>query len=257
MKKEKFKKIFHVDEKVVNPKDVTSSSPIFGKADSNQPKETFKEAIERSKTIIGRPKVYDLNGNLLADEENLVVLIGREYIAQLIAGDRGDNPLDFTKYRVNYFGVGDGGTNGCLPPTANGPFDDDTDLVNRVKIKDNATINPEPDYIDNGKLKKIRLDGEVKVIEEEHTINVDQGGEVLVYAYTAIKFTLYLQVDEPENKPFRFNEAGLFAVKYEYDPDYNQDVPVEDEYILFARFTTLDKYLETNDGIMIEWYILV
>ena len=246
------KKVLHFDEKVVTPKDKHGTAAISSK----DTKQDIKQAIEREKTIIGRPKIYDLKGNLIAEEENLVVLIGREYIAQLIAQNQGDNPLDFTKYKVRYFGVGDGGTNGGVPPTVNGPFDDDTDLVNRIKIKDNTTPNPEPDYIDDGKLKKIEKDGSIRIVEEEHTINTDNGGEQIVYAYTAIKYTMYLQVDEPEDKPFRFNEAGLYAVRYEWSNTYNQEVPTDD-YILFARFTTLDKYLETNDGIMIEWYILV
>ena len=243
------KKILHFDEKIVKPSDTYGVAAVSSSKD-------IKKAIEREKTIIGRPKVYDLNGNLITEEENLVVLVGREYIAQLIARGQGDNPLDLTKYKVRYFGVGDGGTDGGSPPTTNGPFDDDTDLVNRVKIKDNTTPNPEPDYIDYGKLKKIEMDGSIQIVEEEHTINTDNGGEQVVYAYTAIKYTLYLQIDEPELKPFRFNEAGLYAVRYEYSSTYNQEVPTDD-YILFARFTTLDKYLETNDGIMIEWYILV
>ena len=47
------------------------------------------------------------------------------------------------------------------------------------------------------------------------------------------------------------DEAGLYAV--EYDDDGN---PTNNK-ILVARFTTIDKNLGPNDGLRIEWTILV
>ncbi len=264
----KFKRLVHLDEKVIAPADKVGSGMY---SSSNNDKITTEEKGSRShsrggssKTIIGKPKVYDLNGNLLADEENLVVLIGREYLAQLLAGTQGNNGNNYTNYRVSYFGVGNEGTTSPAecPPTTIGPYDDDVDLGqaqdgvtnSRVVIKNPTGVGY--DYIDSGKLKRIELDGEITVVEEEHTINTDHGGQIVVQRYTAVRYTMYLQPDEPVDKPFKFNEAGLFAVRYEYDPAQGIEVPTDD-HLLFARFTTLDKYLESPDGIMIEWYILV
>jgi hypothetical protein len=248
----RMKTIMHLDEKVLKPQDRVGSGKdiTLVQQTKNGP---LRESLQKS--VIGRPKVYDLKGNLLADEENLVVLLGREFLAQLIAMRPGDNPLDYTKYKVLYFGVGDGGTSNDCPPQTVGPYDNDTDLENRYVIKDPAAGADAPDYIDNGKLKRIELDGSIDIVVEEHTINTDNGGQITVNAFTAVKYVMYLQPGEPVRQNnsafFRFNEAGLYAV--EYDDQGN----LTGNTILFARFTTLDKYLEAQDGIMIEWYILV
>jgi hypothetical protein len=225
--------------------------------------------VPRTKPIIGRPRVFDLKGNLLADEENLVVLIGREYLAQLIAGVYTQNPNNYLDYKITHFGVGSGGTSETCPPETVGPYDDDTDLAERVKINDDTLASGNSDdYIAGGYLKKITTDrmghqGSIEILEETHTINTSGGGQITVDKYTAVKYTLYLDSDEPietksQNQPFRFNEAALYAVEYDEDTG----LPVVDNngnvnYILFARFTTLDKYLSGEDGLMIEWYILV
>ncbi len=261
-----FKRLVHLDEKVITPKDKVGSG-LYSSSNNDtleMSEQTPTSPTRASKTIVGKPKVYDLNGNLLADEENLVVLIGREFLAQLLAGTQGNNGNNYTNYRVTYFGVGNEGTSSPTdcPPTTVGPYDDDVDLgQTQTGITNSRVIIKTPtgvgyDYIDDGKLKRIETDGEITVVEEEHTINTDHGGQIVVERFTAVRYTMYLQPDEPESKPFKFNEAGLFAVRYEYDPVQGIEVPTED-YLLFARFTTLDKYLEAPDGIMIEWYILV
>jgi hypothetical protein len=257
--KKKMHRLVHLDEKILKPEDFQgtgSSSASTGSkiAFSDIPSRDFLQ-----KSIIGKPKVYDLQGNLLADETNLVVLIGREYLAQLLAGKQGDNPNDYTEYLVRYFGVGDGGTNNNCPPDTIGPYDDDLDLNHRVVIMDPSLAGP-PNYIDGGKLKRIEqlddqgniTEGEITIKLEEHTINTNTGGQQVVYRYTAVRYTMYIQPEETPkpNGFFKFNEAGLYAVKH-------VNGQPTDDYILFARFTTLDKYLETNDGIMIEWYVLV
>jgi len=271
-----FKSVTHVDEKILAPEDTTTSGLISGKDSKTDMKDGLRPNGLK-KSIIGRPKVYDLKGNLLADEENLVVLTGREFIAQMLAfrpvsDDQGNIILDLTKYKVTHFGVGKYGTSNTCPPIANGPYDDDIDIsrqiyepgnpptpcdvyLGRAVIKDPTAGGSEPDYIDGGTLKRIELDGEIKIILEDHTINTCAGGQEVVQNYTAIRYTMYLQPDEPQDKPFRFNEAGLYAVEYTTDQNGNE-VPTGN-HLLFARFTTLDKWLESADGIMIEWYILV
>jgi hypothetical protein len=274
----KLEHIIHIDEKVLKPWDEIKSGVIADKKTTNEVTSLDLRPDGLQKSIVGRPKVYDLKGNLLADEENLVVLTGREFVAQLLAfrpveDDQGTPILDLTKYKITHFGVGQYGTSNTCPPVANGPFDDDTDIsrqiydpgsipitpcdvyLGREVIKDPTAGGTEPDYIDGGTLKRIELDGEIKIIVEEHTINTCEGGQATVDRYTAIRYTMYLQPDEPMNKPFKFNEAGLYAVEYTTDQSGNE-VPTGN-HILFARFTTLDKWLESADGIMIEWYILV
>jgi hypothetical protein len=253
-------KVLHLDEKTLVPADCASSTALTGSSCASLEGASRLQGLKKS--LVGKPKVYDLKGNLLAEEENLVVLSGREFLAQKLGLTQGQHAIDYTDYRITHFGVGDAGTDGGTPPVAVGPFDNDADLVNRVQIGDMAAGGTEPNYIDAGFLKKIEFDngngtlgGEITIVAEDHTINTNQGGGIVVQAVTAIRYTMYLQANEPLVKPFKFNEAGLYAVKYQDDGNGNQ-VPTGD-YILFARFTTLDKYLEAADGIMIEWYILV
>ncbi len=249
-----FKKVFHLDEKVITPSDKIGSNPF--KSDNSLVSATDPDSglgPRSSKSVIGRPKIYDLKGNLLASEENLVVMVGREYLAQLVAGVQGQAPNDYTTYKITHFGVGNGGASNACPPTTVGPFDDDVDLENRVQISTSSDVNNFPD---GGKLKRITIDGEIDVVSEQHTINVPSGGQLVVDAYTAVRYRMYLQPNEPIDKPFRFNEAGLFAMEYMWDTVNHVWIP-SGNYIMFARFTTMDKYLESADGIMIEWYVLV
>jgi len=204
----------------------------------------------KSKRIIGRPKIYDLDGNLLAEEENLVVMGGREIVAALISG----KSTTLNDYKIAYVGIGTGGTSdtGGVPSTV-GPFDNDTRLSNKVRIGSASLSDTNTNdyrYINDGYLKRIEADGSIVVSSEDHTINT-ASGQTVVSANTVITYNITIQKDEPVDKPVKFNEAGLFAVKY------IGDVPSKNDHILFARFTTLDKYLDIHDGIVIEWNILV
>ncbi len=289
----RLKKIFHIDEKSLKPRDFTQTgvgTSSMSSIEITQVEVKAKTEAEM-KSIIGRPKIYDLKGNLLAEEENLVVLTGREFLAQLIAnkipalavdeshciGNLATAPAtDYSGYRITHFGVGDGGATDDCPPEVLGPYDNDCDLVSPAQIG-NPTGND--NYIDAGFLKKIEfvkpdktIEGGITIEQEEHTINIDDPktglptGQLQVQAFTAIKFLMQINPGEPifvkgqpHPKPFRFNEAGLYAVKYDSNGNIvpDPDDALKSSKVLFARFTTMDKWLDENDGILIEWYILV
>jgi hypothetical protein len=167
----KLKRLVHLDEKVINPADCTGTGLLSSSNSKITPMESHSRG-GNSKTIIGKPKVYDLKGNLLADEENLVVLIGREYLAQLLAGTQGNNGNNYLDYRVKYFGIVDEGTDSSSsPPTTVGPYDDDVDLgYDQDGVHNSRVVIREPtgvgfDYIDSGKLKLIESDGEITIVE--------------------------------------------------------------------------------------------
>lgn len=243
------KKLVHIDQKVLVPADVTKTVVET---------EELASASKAQKSIIGKPKVYDLKGNLLAEEENLVVLGGREFLAQKLMGGAYGATTDLSNYEVRYFGIGAGGTDGGATPTTVGPYDLDDILVSPVQFDatggniDSATNSYKyisTSLLTGGYLKNITSDGSIDIIQEEHTVNTATD-TLTVSRYTSIKFTLKIDITEPATKPFRFNEAGLYAV------EIVGGVPTGNA-ILFARFTTLDKYLDTNDGILIEWHVLV
>lgn len=239
------KNLVHIDQKILTPGDNIATKAIAP-----------SKSKKRPNSIIGLPKIYDLKGNLLASEENLVVLSGREFLSQKLLGAAASGGTDYTNYSVRYFGIGSGGTTAGTVPETVGPYDLDIDLASPLQFNNVAgEISSSTNgyqYVGGGFLKKIESDGSIEIVQEEHTVNTADSGAVTVQRYTSIKFTLKIDVTEPASKPAKFNEAALWAV--EYDPATG--VP-SDNKVLFARFTTLDKYLDTNDGIIIEWHVLV
>ena len=234
-----YKKIYYVDKKIIMPEEKISAG-----------------FVRPAKTIVGRPKIYDLaTGKLIADEENLVVLKGREFLAQKMSGLTAGG-VDYSNYEIRYFGVGSGAIE-----TADGvqdPNDDDTSLAQAIKFSTTGINTSSNDYryINDGYFKRILstandVSGDIQILQEAHEINNSDGSTTTVNAYTEIKFTLIIEKDELVGKPVNFNEAALYAVKYDSDGNPTND------YVMVAKFTTTTKSLGPNDGLRIEWSILV
>ena len=270
------KNIKHVDEKILTPQDITGISPA-------------EISKHYAKPVRGFAVISDSNGNVI-DTPNLVLLSGREFLAQKLA-DMGSISLlpsssdDLTKFKIRYFGVGSGGADTADQPNKIGPFDNDLDLKNPGKFADVSSdtdttpiLSSRYQYLHNGYLKKIQSDsgGSIEIVKENHNIIIN-GAEIEVDAYTTIKYTMIVRADElykenDENGPFAFNEAALYSVEYEDDvlstngnkysipatTDNNSELSrYQARKRCFARFTTLTKWLEVNDSLKIEWYILV
>jgi len=183
--------------------------------------------------------------------ENLVVLAGREFLASKLADLDTPAFADSLKYQIRYFGVGKGGAsddgNGNLT-VKQGPYANDTDLYDALKIN-SGNSGDGTTYIDNGYLIVFQT--------EDHEVETSDG-TIHVNAYTVIKFTMFIREDEMSSqKPFEFNEAGLWAVEYndKGKPVANSDGTANKR--LFAHFTTSSKFIEDSDQLKIEWYILV
>ncbi len=254
------KKIIHFDKKIITPDDIVKT----GAQELSMP-----QKIKR-KPIIGKPKVF-INNELVADEENLVVLTGREFFAQKLTGYAPNPTKDYRNYELRYFAVGSGGAAGT---SVSDPQDSDTDLAQITQIAPAADANTIANgykYIDKGAntavLKRINWDAyslgsddpnwngntdKIIIAEEEHEINTADGNIIIQTYYTAIKFILEIDENEIVNKPFTFNEAGLYAVKINDD-----GTPDPNNVLMVARFTTTDKNLGPNDGLKIEWTVLV
>jgi len=248
------KQVIHIDKKIITPEDLVKAGI----------------SCTKRKPVIGKPKVF-INDELVADEENLVVLIGREFFAQKLTGYAPNSTNDYRDYELRFFGVGSGGAAGT---DVYEPQDSDTDLAQITQIVPAADANSSSNgfkYLDKGSdtavLKRINWDAYVSgstdpkwngntdkiiIADESFEINTANGESVSQSYYTAIKFILEIEETEIVNKPFTFNEAGLFAVKINKDgtPDANN-------VLMVARFTTSDKNLGPNDGLKIEWTVLV
>lgn len=237
-------------------------------------------------TIFKKDNSLDISGT-----PNLVLLSGREFLAQKLADVPQTGTVDHRDYKIRYFGYGRGGAQDGTgtEPNKIGPFDDDLGLVAPAHF---ATGSTDADslfkYIHNGYLKNIRTDNGTITIElEEHVINkgttfagtgVGTSTEIRVQKYTAIKYTMFIMGHEfikpatsgaLDTNPFPFNEAALYAVNtkmvlnsdgvtYMEQPVGNSLLEQQNpDYLPFARFTTSTKYIEEGESLKIEWYILV
>lgn len=222
---------------------------------------------------------------------NLVLLKGREFLAQKLADIPQSSSVDQRSYKIRYFGYGRGGAQdgtGTVPNKM-GPFDDDVGLYAPGHF---ATGSSDADtrfkYINNGKLKNIRTDnGTITIEKEEHIINkgtvaagtgISTSTESIVSAFTAIKYTMFIMnhefikpstVGAVDENPFPFSEAALYAVDmqevinedgitYVEEPAGTSTTEKQNPQIIpFARFTTSTKWIEEGESLKIEWYILV
>lgn len=246
----------YVDEKILTPKDV-------GKID--------QETIDKhyAKPVRGYVFIEDSKGNVI-DTPNLVLLQGREFLAQMIARVAPSDTKNYLNYKVSYFGVGSGGADTAATPSKIGPYDSDIDLKDRRQIASPDTADQTYTYLDDGYLKRITADdGSVELITEDHNFTINNESKT-VQAYTTIKYTMFIRADEMKKlngTSFAFNEAGLFAVQYDSNPTLNH-IPAKSNIdieasrykpnkLCFARFTTQTKWIEPNDSLKITWYILV
>jgi len=241
--------VIHVDEKILIPNDV----PHISKNEFNK---------HYNKPIRGHVIIENSDG--IIETPNLVLLQGREFLTQQLAQISGIT--DLTNYKLRYFGVGEGGADTASQPNKIGPFDNDTDLAGPRKIADIDTSDTSYQYINNGYLKNILSDGgKIEIVEEDHIIIINNQ-EVEVKAFTTIKYTMFIRSDElykdnTQNGPMGFNEAALYAVKYDGDiPAQSttaEDSSYDPNHRCFARFTTMTKWLEQKDSLKITWYILL
>ena len=241
------KTIKHVDKKILTPSDKI---------------QTFSDEMDRRKSVRGFVVIENEKGERFG--ENLVVLKGREFLAEKFADLDNTATPNYLNYKIRYFGIGSGGAeddaNGD-PVVKRGPFANDVDLFEPKRFQ--AGNSPDGHtYVDNGYLKEIIADASqgagIEILQDTHTITTESG-QIDVQAYTTIKFTMFINGDEPPatERPFEFNEAGLWAVEY----DTNGNVIINGDgtvnKVLIAHFTTTSKFIEGTESVKIEWYILV
>lgn len=254
--------------------------------------EIVKHVLKSGTRGFARCSIFDKNGKPKPfGAPNLVLLQGREYLAQKLSGVPQSETIDHRDYEIRYFGFGKGGAQEgtSTVPNKMGPFDDDVGLYAPAHFASGASDrNTQFQYIHNGMMKRIRSNGgSITILEESHTINkgtnlagtnLDSSTEITVNKFTAIKYTMFIESHEfikpalegfNEDVPYPFNEAILYAVRtervlnadgvtYMELPYGNSDVARQTpEYLPFARFTTSTKWMEEGDSLKIEWYILV
>jgi hypothetical protein len=239
------KKILEIDQKVLTPNDHLGVS-----------------SSDERKSVKGVVLVSNSNNTIKG--ENLVVLSGRELLAEKLTGLDNTATPNYLNYKISYFSVGKGGAeddpNTGDPTVKKGPYANDTDLYDPVKLGSGNSTNGVT-YIDNGYLKYIAADsgsGSGITIESETHNIITESGAINIDAYTVIHHVMFVNSDEAQPRPYGFNEAALWAV--EYDPSTNKPIINYDgttNKVMIAHFTTSTKFIEANEGLQIDWYVLV
>lgn len=226
--------------------------------------EDFQKHI--NKPIRGFGVISDMEGNQVS-EPNLVVLGGREYAAHMLAQKSGpvnypsvQSMVNLLDFKIRYFGIGKGAQEECNNDNIGVTYSNEVGLVDPIKIGEgNVGSDGGYKYIHDGYLKRIEADsGTIEVLEEDHTISIGEASNITVQANTSVKFTMYIQPSELNVYPETFNEAALYSV--EMQDEIPKGLNDTDRFYaskrMFAKFTTLNKYLAASDGLKIEWYIL-
>lgn len=189
--------------------------------------EVYEEGKDGKKQLVGR--------------HNLVLYLGREWLAQRIVDKNNTNVTPTNDEYINWFGLGDGGVITGDPFTPSPPVITDTDLSSRVMI--NATDSSAADYhtVASGYPEegyyKIPFDS----IEFEQDSNNDDN-------WLVIKITITVGVDDANGK--QLSEAGLFTAASNaggYSGNFN----------IFSR-VTFPSIVKTSDRrIIFNWYLYV
>jgi len=224
------------------------------------------ESVQKTKKRIQgivQTSIIKPNGKIMDVDNNLVLIGGREFLAQKLSDTVSSIYTkeilgNLNEFSIRYFGIGSGGATQTQFSSKIGPYENDKDLIQAHQISPSNDSSNNYSFINSGYLKKVNS---VNILSEDHKLSVN-GNTINLKANTTIKFTMEIKSNEIPNRPFCFNEAALYAVDMELD---NKEIPKgvtsNDKFnaqkITFARFTTSNKNLEDGDTLLIEWFILV
>jgi len=193
----------------------------------------------------GYVEIYEADeaGNKkLVGRHNLVLYLGREWLAQRIV-DRNNGNVTSTKDEyINWFGLGDGGVIPGDPFNPMPPIIDETELASRVMI--NATDSSAADYhaVASPGYPEI---GYYKIPFD--TIGFEQDAQN-DDAWLVVKITVTVGIDDANGK--QLSEAGLFTSESNmggYAGPFN----------IFSR-VTFPSIVKTSDRrIIFNWFLYV
>jgi hypothetical protein len=193
------------------------------------------------------------------DDHNLIVAIGKEFVAQKVFDiyntDEGTFRENWTNFAVSHFAVGSGGaTDNSNVVELHAPHISDIGLAIPIRLGDELYLS-EPRKIEkvdshihsyHNAVKPIRSDGSIHLepVQYENTIG-----------YTKVLSTCIVPPGEPsglqEGESVQISEAGLYFVD-KNTANQNNDGAVR----LFSRIAFAPKWLELESALTIFWYVL-
>jgi len=201
------------------------------------------------RNLEGKPKGYvevyevDDSGNKqLVGRHNLVLYVGREWLAQRVVNFNNTSVTSTKDEYLNWFGLGDGGVIPGDPLNPAPPTLTDTGLNNEVMITaiDSSAadyhVDTEPGYTETG-YYKVPFDS---VEFEQDVLNDDK--------WLVIKITTTIGVTYGNNK--QLSEAGLFTAESSVGGYSGQ-------FTIFSRVTFPSIIKTTDRRLIFVWYLYV
>lgn len=193
------------------------------------------KSIQRNKIPVqGRVEIFEVDDRgkkQLLDKSNLVVYLGREWLATRIFRTNNAQIDPYYDQFISWFGLGDGGCPEGDPFDPTAPTNNDTDLANPVMI--NATDSTCGDY---------RVTPEVgyyKLPFDSVTFEQDPSND---NAYLITRLVITVGADDANGKIL--NEAGLFVAVDSGGPFY-----------IFSRVTFPSISKTSDRQLIFVWYI--
>ena len=183
-----------------------------------------------------------LDGEVVDETNNMVVLPGRAFNAQKLFGKVPTGDDDYRNYFVTHFGIGSGGSTSSGGLTVlEGPDLCDTDLLHPIQIDpDNTAYLTSPSETTFA-CKAIETDGYL-----EFAANPQNNCTSITY-FNIMKCYCVINRSEPTflapGESVKVDEASLYFT-------HSNDTK------LFARITFAPKYIEASTNFAIEWYVI-
>ena len=183
-----------------------------------------------------------LDGEVVDETNNMVVLQGRAFNAQKLFGKVPEGEEDLRNFHVTHFGIGSGGSTSSGGYTVlEGPDLCDTDLIDPIQIDPgNSTFLTSPNgtqYV----CKPIEQDGYF-----EFAANPDVNCDSTTY-YNIMKCYCVVNRSEPTflnpGESVKVDEAALYFT-------------YSNQTRLFARITFAPKYIEPSTNFVVEWFVI-
>lgn len=175
---------------------------------------------------------------LINDNNNHIVLVGRKWLMQRAIG-ASINADSQNDWFIQWFGIGNGGTNASDPLNPLYTSDTKTDLSSPIKIY-NSYSNGYT-YSDNGYKKTFKkYNGNNAQMKFDTTTN-----EVIALFHLVVDYN-----DCPYEAPklgVSINELALYA-----SPSENSS---EENFIMFSRYCMPTKYKSNSDKLSFLWYL--
>lgn len=179
-----------------------------------------KTSIQES--MKGKIILRNQDKDIILQQDNHIVLCGRNYRMQRLCGIPYDINSDMETWVPRWFSLGNGGATSDSPFQPIWPADEDTDVYNHLKFVDTYSA-------------RYTVDCYKKLIDSVEYVS-----------YTTVKFTMSIDPEDVANQ--YINEAGLFAAPSE--------ASTTTDFVMISHSTFPSIPKSDFDSLILEWYYI-